>query len=106
MQLFQDTITDFLKVDKIIIGISHCSSVPARNEYISDKLAGTNCSVRLLSCEDPRLKPYLVDYTFVTNVLIELIESTRFPQKHDYLRLNELYKKYKQLQKEIKNEKL
>ena len=44
-------------------------------------------------------KTFSNDYSFAMGIITNLIESSTFPQKEDYIKLNNLYKHYKRLNK-------
>lgn len=93
------------KIENLIYIISICLSVPTQTIKMRDNLIGAECAVEILPYQDVKLEPHLSDYTFISNILTELVTHTKFPSKDDYFKLNRIYAKYKKLKKG-NNEKL
>ena len=94
------------KIDFLIKAISECSSISIEGMTLHDKMLETTCIIYTLPHHEIKETKYFNDYEFALNIIRELVEETKFPQKDEYLKLNLLYKKYKELKRKKANEKL
>jgi hypothetical protein len=90
-----------IKASQLILEISRISNKKLIKQNFTDKLLGENVEVDIL--ENMNGSIYYSDYIFAFSIIKNLIENTEFPKKDDYLALNNLYKKYKKLNKENKH---
>jgi len=91
------------KTSQLILEIYKISDSKLVKQNFTDKILGEDVEVDIL--ENIKGKSYYSDYVFAFTVIKNLIENTEFPTKDDYVTLNNLYKKYKKLNRKNKNEK-
>lgn len=87
------------KVLELVSEISAASGIKLAPLQCVDRLLSESVTINIISMDDIKNTNYYGDYVFAHTIIKELAEDTKFPKKEDYLQLNTLYKKYKNLNK-------
>ena len=92
-----------IKAEQLIKEISEISNEKITKKLLSDKLLGEQVEIQVI--DNLNKTKYYSDYTFAHSIVKHVVENSKFPKKEDYDELNNLYKKYKKLNREKRSEK-